>query len=162
MNEEIASFMVFFSDDDGSLPGVTLRGVPFDVLAGIYTDVCGRAVELSDANVWDDRENVDVPLSRCPDHVQWLREGRTSHVNHTVSGVSFAGVPVPVLGLFFFAFELSIDWRKGEWSPEQVAAFIYWLRNVRRSHTDLVIAHDDEVPKDVEAEFAAAFDAFCS
>ena len=118
-----------FREDDGSLPTVEFDQLNAESVAAVYRFICKHGRCVSDSpTVWDNNEQVDVPLMLLDDPCRWLRDGRIDSFHCCFGGISVDGTVIPDLGLFVFKDAVQIDYRMGtEWNAINVDAFFRML-----------------------------------
>ena len=151
-------FLIYVETNDGSLPGITISGVDVERLSDLYRFMRQRSTFFGSAEMWDELNGVDVPIATIDDPAAWVSSGRSTHFHDCVAAFTpgDASPPLPVLGIALFAESLGIDWRMGEWSREQVEAFIAWLADLARP--PMRVELDDAVPRVWTDQFRTDFD----
>ncbi len=128
---QIAS--VNFCEDDGSLPTVEFDQLKPESVDRLYRFIRERGHCVSDSpTVWDDKEQIDVPLMSIDDPCAWLHEGRIDSFHCCFGGIMRGNVLIPDLGIFAFKDCVQIDFRMGtDWTPANVDAFFRLLADLK-------------------------------
>lgn len=125
-----------FADDDGSLPEVWLGEVSPDGCEAVWRRLAGIAASIpDDRTAYSVVLEAEVPINRQPDLVGQIMRGELQSVHVVLTGISWAGVPIPDLGLFISVGSIgrvALDYRMGEgWHPLSLGAFARLLGTLR-------------------------------
>lgn len=118
-----------FREDDGSLPTVEFDELAPESVGKLYRFVSENGHCVSESpTVWDNEEQVDVPLMSLSDPCGWLQDGRVDSFHCCFGGILIGGTVIPDLGIFVFKDAVQIDFRMGnDWNPANVGAFFKLL-----------------------------------
>ena len=154
-------FWKFFAENDGSLPTLNLRLPSATALRDLYAELRSSSDLWApdEATFWDAIEQRDVLIRDTPDPVAAALGDRTEcWIFHGLENVTLRGTRLPSLGVGIDKdFTLTLNYRMGEWAPNQIEAFIRWLTDVCERIPGSSLALDEEVPREWTDEFARAF-----
>lgn len=122
-----------FVDDDGSLPSVEFERLTQQSVSKLFQFFAknGRCVTQS-PTVWDNEQQLNVPLFSLDDPCRSLHEGRIEVFHCCFGGITFERTEIPVLGIFVFQECIAIDFRMGkDWNPANVDAFFKLLAHLK-------------------------------
>jgi len=136
---QIAS--VNFREHDGSLPTVVFDQLKRESVKSLYQFIRenGQCVSES-ATVWDNKDEVDVPLMSLDDPCGWLQDGRADPFHCCFGSISMYGTVIPDLGVAVFRDSVEIDFQMGmAWNPRNVDAFFQFLAYLKSLATESTI-----------------------
>ncbi len=120
-----------FDTDDGSLPGVEVRGLSPAGVSAVYAMLRWRSrVTGAPPEFWSRTRDESVPVDAVPDAAGLVAAGEAEAFHHLIEGVVAGGVELPALGVFVWPAVVELDYRMGrEWGAAQVSGFLELLHD---------------------------------
>lgn len=127
-------FREFFEEDDGSLPGVNIRGMPPEVVDRTYRFLRSIGGTLDDCipppTLHFVGRDESTPVDSVPNAAELVARGEVEPI-HFVFSVTFDGIRTPPLGLWVVEDGIGLDIRMGpEWTPPSAIAYLELLRKI--------------------------------
>ncbi|MFA6903565.1 MAG: hypothetical protein WC236_10825 [Gallionellaceae bacterium] len=120
----------FFENDDGSLPEVEISFENFNDTVHVFEYLCSlgsRDVTAGGGNLWSIADQVSIPFPGAV-AASMVVAGVVTSFHVVLGGVTYAGIELPNLGVFFTPACIVIDYRMGnDWSSEKIQTFITLL-----------------------------------
>ena len=144
------------------LPGVLLRATRVHVLRQSVEFIRSRAAVTPDARFWHTQLERDERVADHPDAARLVVRGVAEPFHVLASGLVFAGVVLPDLGVFVWTDEVTLDYRMGpEWGRSQLLALLELLRQLVAAASGRVSLGQHVLPH-VDAQFVGEWQAYCT
>ena len=151
-----------FDTDDGGLYDIRLSVLDEAGLVKAFEFIRSRANITPDALFWHTGLQQDQRAADYPDMARLVVQGVAEPFHVLASGLEFASVVLPDLGVYLWQDELTLDYRMGpEWARPQLLALFELLRQLAGTAGGRVGLGRHVLPH-VNAQFVREWQTYCA